>query len=154
MRVHGGEINAFLLGAALSWLATYLVLTHRRRTVGNIRKEIKDLALFHDLKKPQFNEALNGANVTDDRCWQAYEVALEAVRGTHWSSGQRYLNFRSKGVAPKLSPTILAAEIIICDRFFNLPPMHALRAMLRTKDYRDLKQNLDDVIAEIGRDYA
>jgi hypothetical protein len=59
-----------------------LSLTRERRIVANIRREIRDLALFHDLTPRQWRETFNGGNVSDKQCWQAYQMALEAVKGT------------------------------------------------------------------------
>jgi hypothetical protein len=47
---------SFALGAAISWLATYLVLTHEKRMISRIKSNLDSLAGYHNLTQHQYTQ--------------------------------------------------------------------------------------------------
>ena len=140
MRIHGNEIYSFLLGAGLSWLATFLSLTRDRRLIANIKRDVRSLAAFHNLDQGQYRrtEYPTADLVSDKEYLDAYLRALRMLR--------------TKTTPPlRLNPTLLTAEIIICEKLLGLSSVHAVRVLMRTKDFMNLEKNLRDVSDEIAK---
>jgi hypothetical protein len=137
MRIYDTDIDSFLLGAGLSWVATYLSLTRERRTVTNLKKEIRRLADCHDLTWDQRHRIDYEELASDKEYWETYSWACRTVKGDKMSPRL------------KISPMLLAAETILCVKVLDLTPIHAARVLLRTKYEHEIKKNLADVIREV-----
>lgn len=146
MKLYAGEIDAFALGAALGWLVTYFVLTRDKRIVGEIKSKLELLAGYHDLTKEQYRRTMpplvGGA---------ALPLASdETILGIYRSVVRIQADKLSGQSLRRLSPTMLAAEIIICRELLGLTPVHAVRVLLRSKNLNEIKQNLQDVTDELS----
>jgi hypothetical protein len=145
MKLYAGEIYAFALGGALSWLATYFYLTREKRVIAEIKSNLDTLDAYHDLTKPQrlrmrpplFGGGTRIPLASDEQILSIYGWAVRKLE---------YLKIPKK----QLSPTMLAAEIIICEELLGLTYVHALRALLRTKNLDELQKTLHNVTAEIS----
>ncbi len=145
MKLYAGEIYAFALGAALSWLITYFYLTREKRIIAEIKSNLETLGEYHDLNKqqrlrmlpPLFGGGTGIPLASDEQILSIYGWAIR-------------IQENSKIPKKQISPTILAAEIIICEELLGLTYFHAVRALLRTKNLNELQQNLHDVTAEIS----
>jgi hypothetical protein len=136
------EINAFALGAFLSWGITYFFLRHEKRTIAKIKSSLEFLASYHTLTAKQshrISPSLGGKPplASDEEILAIYDWAVR-------------LRADKSGSYKQLSPTTLAAEVIICQELLGLTNVHAVRALLRTKNLDELQQKLHEVTAEIS----
>jgi hypothetical protein len=144
MELYDGEIDAFTLGAAIGCLATFFILTREKRAISRIKSDLQLLACHHNLTEYQYKQTLPplfGGSATlplasDEKILTTYDWAVR-------------IREESRSLK-RLSPTILAAEVIICEKLLGLTHIHAVRTLLRTKDLDELQQNLHDVTAEIS----
>ncbi len=142
MKITDHEVWAFLLGAGLSWLATYLSLTREKRIIAHIKHNVDWLGLYHGLTAPQRGRTYYPTDlVSDEEALAAYSWALQ-----YWKNPML--------PSIKLSPTLIAAEVIICEKLLGLTRKHAIRVLIRTKDFRDLEKNLRDVTSEISDQFS
>jgi hypothetical protein len=149
LRIHEAEIYYFLSGAGLSWLATYLTLTHKRRTVANVKRKIDLLSLFHQNLTPKQHRQLEEAASDDKECWRFYLWAREVLQ-----PNDKLYPYRNK-----ISPTMLAAEAILCVKVLGLTSLHAqavlARAVKRTNpNLGDFEEILEEVIADFGDQFS
>ena len=147
MKIYAGEIYAFMLGGALSWIATYLRLTNDKRAIARIKSDIELLSAYHTLDKRQYDMTQFGplfarSSITDDVILDTYCRVLKI------SADKAGSDFK------KVRPTLLAAEIIICERILGLTGIHAFRTLLRIKDLRELQKSLHDVSVEISSEFS
>jgi hypothetical protein len=56
MKLYEEEIDAFALGAAISWLATYFILKREKRMISRIKSELRSLACHHNLTEYQHRQ--------------------------------------------------------------------------------------------------
>jgi hypothetical protein len=133
-----------LLGQPLVGSLHILFSRMKKRMISRIKSELQSLAGYHNLTQHQYKQTLPplfGGSATlpltsDEKILTTYNWAVR-IR-------------EESGSLKKLSPTILAAEVIICEQLLGLTHVHAVRALLRTKNLDDLLQNLHDVTAEIS----
>jgi hypothetical protein len=112
MKLYAEEIYVFALGAAISWLATYFILTREKRMISRIKSELQSLAGYHNLTQHQYGRTLppllGGATLplaSDEKILTTYGWAVR-IR-------------EKSGSLKQLSPTILAAEVIICEQLWG-----------------------------------
>jgi hypothetical protein len=140
MRIYDSEIYAFILGAGLSWAVTYFSLTREKRLIDNIKRNVDQLGGYHGLSPGRYMKTIYPTGLaSDEEILAAHSWALQT------------LQVRTSPPI-KLSPTVLAAEVIICEKLLGLTAVHAIRVLMRTKDCRDLEKNLRDVTAELADD--
>jgi hypothetical protein len=92
---------------------------YEKNLISDIRKEITFLGAFHDLNQAQWLKVVTAdstkALATDEQILRVY----------------RWANDLKKSGNTKLSPTLLAAEVIICEALLGLSSAHAVRGQWR-----------------------
>jgi hypothetical protein len=126
MRITEHEISWLLLGAAIGWLVTYWHLTKEKRIISSVRREIADLALYHNLTKDQYRKACYTEGLVDDQ---------QIMQLYHWTQKRISTSTRLK----KVGPIVVVAETIICEKVLGLSHIEAMRALLNAKDREDLR---------------
>jgi hypothetical protein len=128
------EIVAFVLGAAIGSIVTYWNLTREKRAVANIRYKISNLGQSLNLSRAQYKSVITpeatAKFVSDDRILTVYRWVRE-TQSRH-----------------KLSPTALAATIILFEELLGLYAQDAIRAMTEVKYVADLAAYVQKIQAE------
>jgi hypothetical protein len=147
MRITEHEISVFLwgaaIGAAIGSIITYLNTTREKRIVSRVRHDIDNLGgfLFDELTPAQCKRTRypNAELVSDKQILEVHRWAEQ------WKKYRKSYNFRPPAYARfdsrenKISPTLLAAEVIICEELLGLSADDAIIACLRFKSLDDLK---------------
>ena len=161
MRLFGSQLYAFVWGVAAGWLVTYLSLTHERRTVKSVRKEVVDLATYHDLTPAQSLRLNYEDWATDKEIWRTFcRVRSDLVHGIRAMGAPERPGFLRReirhlarvwttGLPYTENPTFVAAEIVLCTKVLGLAEMHARRTVSSIKTLGDIKQALAAVTAMI-----
>jgi hypothetical protein len=128
MRITEHEIYAFLLGAALASLATYLSLTRERRTVARVQDALGELELHHELSSSEHRQFISSELATDHEILSLHS----------WAKGVCQRAKKDHGI--RLSASVLTAEVIICQKFFDLDEIAATCALVQcTEKGKSLK---------------
>jgi hypothetical protein len=109
MKLYAEEIDAFALEAAISWLATYFILTHEKRMISRIKSELQSLAGYHNLTQHQYKQTLPplfGGSATlplasDEKLLTTYDwaVRIREESGSLKKLSRRYWQLRLSSVS-------------------------------------------------------
>jgi hypothetical protein len=133
-------LTSFFLGAALSWAATFYVLTYDKRAIGRVRGCLSWLDAYQDLRGYRTYSETQGLFSkkelgTDEEVIAYYKWA----RLCHTSNR-------------KLDSHVLAAQALICVKVLGLSNQHALFALSRCDNLRDLRSKMVEVGEELNAD--
>jgi hypothetical protein len=131
MRITEHEFWVFVVGAAIGSIVTYWIATREKR----IRKNICHLGVYHELTTTQYHQTLYPDSTrkiaSDQEVLKVYYWAVYAKR--HSLAGQNMLK--------KISPTLLAAETIICQKLLGLTSEDAASALNKSrKSFDELRK--------------
>jgi hypothetical protein len=122
---HG--LSVFVAGAAIGSIVTYWIATREKRIILRIREKICYLGSFHELTTDQHRQTIRPTATlkmaSDQEVLQCY----------HWAVNAKRNSIAGRNMLKKTSPTLLAAETIICEKFFGLSMEDAASALSKSR---------------------
>ena len=129
---------AFLTGAAASGMITYCIVTHEKRTVASVRRSISWLGHHHKLTEGEWRRLEFDKKIASDE---------DIIAINRWAKAARRRLKKEEGI--KISDIGLTAEVIICEQFYELDHLAALRAYVRWS--KKTNKNIEDIGVLLGR---
>src|ERR1700733_9215148 len=130
MRITENEIVAFIVGAAVGSITTYLIATRERRAISSIRHDIGLFCDYLNFSPDQYRRV--GSSEAIEQL-ASYDLALAFYR---WALRVKTDDFIRRS-GRKLSATRLAALAIIFEELLGLSRIDACRAMIHVKHLND-----------------
>jgi hypothetical protein len=121
MRITEHELWVFFAGATIGSIVTYRFATREKRIILRIRENICFLGYYHKLTFDQSHQTARP------------EATLEIASDQEVFRVYRWAERRVKGIRiKKISPTLLAAEEIICGKLLGLTGDEAASAVTKS----------------------